>query len=84
MLLGTQEHENVMKMFEKKYGKCKLEREKKEFWPRGNLYCNGVINEAFRNFLDGYAMARLMALQGESFEDIGSRMPDKSFGKAAK
>jgi len=55
MNLGSREHEEAMAMFEKVFPHVRLDREAKEFWPRGNVYQSGETNDLFLAFQHGVA-----------------------------
>jgi hypothetical protein len=57
MQLGSKEHIDVMAAFEGMY-KHKLEREPKELWVKGYVYCDGEKNILFDMFRKGYALAK--------------------------
>lgn len=62
MQLISQEHIDVMAAFEKLY-KHKLERESRDLWAKGYIYCDGEINSLFIMFRKGYALAKYVYQQ---------------------
>ncbi len=64
-MLYTKEMQDVMSMFEKyakkevRCGSVGLLREPRENWPR-QYYCDGNVNEAFRHYLNGYALGKAL------------------------
>lgn len=63
MKLGTQEHEDIMKQFERDCRPGRIDREPKESWPRGIIYQDGHVNELFRVYRHGYAFAKSLYQQ---------------------
>lgn len=70
MTIGTQEHIDLMKSFERYVTsglaptRARLDREEKSQWPRGHVYQHADINNLFRTYSAGYALARCVYLQG--------------------
>lgn len=58
MMLKTQEHQDLMAMFEREFKGRRLDREPKESWPRGIIYQDGHINILFDAYRRGYALAK--------------------------
>ena len=56
MQLISKEHCELMEHFERRY-RHKLAREPKTLWHIA-IYCDGKINEAFKLFREGYALAK--------------------------
>lgn len=60
--LKTQEHIDLMAMFEREYTGCyRLDKEPKESWPRGHIYQHGELNELFLAYRKGYALGKAMS-----------------------
>lgn len=61
-MLGTKEHYDVMAVFEKTVGKgMRLDRETDETVKRmGYIYQSGETNNAFKIYLAGYALGKMM------------------------
>lgn len=50
--------------FEQTYkGEC-FDKEDRGMRARGHYYCNGRVNELFKAYMGGYALAKCMARQG--------------------
>lgn len=59
-MLGTQEHYDVMAMFEREFRGHRLDREEsKELWARGRIYQNGETNALFLAYRRGYALGKV-------------------------
>lgn len=56
---GTKEWYELLEFFERNLQKVtymtSLEREQKQYWEKGHIYCNGIVNEYFKVFLWGYS-----------------------------
>lgn len=62
MTLGSQEHCDLMDMFEREYrGSLRLDRETKDMWPRGHIYQNGDANNVFIAYRKGYVFGKASA-----------------------
>lgn len=57
-MLKTQEHADLMAMFEREFKGRRLDRESKEMWPMGVIYQDGHVNELFLAYRRGYAYAK--------------------------
>ncbi len=58
MTLGSQEHDDLMKMFEREFSSERLDKESKALWPQGNIYQSGEANKLFLAYRRGYAYGR--------------------------
>lgn len=59
MKLGSKEHEDMLKIFEKSFSHMRLDREKdKESWRHGNVYECGETNQLYKAFISGYSAGR--------------------------
>jgi hypothetical protein len=58
MHLGSQEHIEIMAMFEREFRGFRMDREDKKFWPIGRIYQAGDTNEIFLAYRKGYAFAK--------------------------
>lgn len=56
--LGSKEHEEIMKMFEKIYSYLRLEREPISMWSKKIIYQNGETNELFLAYRAGYSYGK--------------------------
>lgn len=56
--LNSQDHIDLMAMFEREFSHMRLDREDKSMWPRGIVYQNGEANNAFLAYRRGYAFGR--------------------------
>lgn len=63
MQLNTQEHIDLMAMFEREFSGRK-DKEPKNLWPMGHIYQDGQVNDLFLAYRKGYALARAVYLQG--------------------
>lgn len=61
MQLGTAEHYEMMKHFEKN-APGRLDKEPKDLWRKGRFYQNGEVNDAFLAFQRGVAYGRAVYL----------------------
>jgi len=57
-MLGTKEHEELLKSFEKIYHHLRLEKEPIELCMKGQIYQNGETNKLFKAFELGYATGK--------------------------
>jgi uncharacterized membrane protein len=57
-MLKTQEHIDLMAMFEREFKDRRLDREDKHLWPRGVIYQNGETNNLFLAYRRGYAFGK--------------------------
>jgi hypothetical protein len=58
MTLKSQAHYDLMTMFEKLFKGNRLDREEKEWWPKGRIYQDGKVNELFLAFRHGAEYGR--------------------------
>lgn len=58
MLLSSQYHDDLMGMFEREFSHCRLDREPRSMWARGNIYQNGETNSLFLAYRKGVAYGR--------------------------
>lgn len=59
-MLKTQEHEDLIKMFEREpeYKGCRLDKEAKSLWTMGRIYQDGHLNDLFLAYRRGYAYGK--------------------------
>lgn len=58
-MLATKEYYELIEMFEKNAGKpFRKDKEPKDMWNRGIVYQDGMANEFFKMFLEGYAYGK--------------------------
>lgn len=57
-MLKTQEHIELMAMFEREFKGRRLDKEPKEMWPRGIIYQDGQVNDIFLVYRRGYAYGK--------------------------
>lgn len=57
-MLKTQEHVDLMSMFEREFKGRRLDKERKEFWTMGRVYQDGELNELFLAYRRGYAYGK--------------------------
>lgn len=58
MKLLSQEHYDLMAMFEREFHGARLDKEDKSIWSRGHVYQNGETNNLFLAFRRGYALGQ--------------------------
>jgi hypothetical protein len=63
MQIKTQEHIDMLAMFEREY-RGRMDKERKELWAMGRIYQDGQVNELFLAYRKGYALARSVYLAG--------------------
>ena len=56
-MLKTQEHEDLIAMFEREF-KGRFDKESKALWPMGRVYQDGTLNELFLAYRRGYAYGK--------------------------
>ncbi|OBR52366.1 hypothetical protein [Paraburkholderia tropica] len=61
MELKSQEHYDLMLAFERQFKGERLDREAKNFWPMGVVYCDGQVNKLFDAYRKGYALHKSIA-----------------------
>jgi hypothetical protein len=64
MQIHTQEHIDLMRMFEREHTGHRYDKEPKNLWPQGVIYQDGQLNELFLAYRKGYALARAVYLNG--------------------
>lgn len=57
-MLKTKEHYDLLYQFEKDLKVLETDKEPKELWCKGIIYCNGKVNELFRAYRTGYAFGK--------------------------
>jgi hypothetical protein len=67
-MLATQEHYDLLTQFEKDFGirDARKQKEAKELWKRGNIYCHGDTNAMFLAYRHGYAYGKAQFQQAAS------------------
>lgn len=58
MSLLSKDHYDLMDAFEREYRGHRLDRESKEFWPKGNVYQSGETNALFLAYRRGASYGR--------------------------
>jgi hypothetical protein len=58
MTLKSQEHIDIMAMFEREFKGIRLDREAKHEWAKGHIYQSGETNNLFLAYRRGYAFAK--------------------------
>jgi hypothetical protein len=61
MTLGSQDHIELIAMFERIYKGERLDKEAKEYWPKGNVYQSGETNKLFLAFRHGAAYGQAIS-----------------------
>lgn len=54
-MLKTQEHYDLMDMFEREFKGERMDRENKQLWENGHIYQNGQTNALFLAYRKGYS-----------------------------
>ena len=59
-MLKTKEHYDLMEQFERDCGikDGRAQKEARELWSRGNVYCHGDTNALFLAYRQGYAYGK--------------------------
>lgn len=57
-MLGTQEHYDVIAMFDREFKGMRLDKEAKDMWKRGHVYQDGQTDALFNAYLRGYALGK--------------------------
>lgn len=63
-MLGTIEHEELIKSFEQEYKQYRLDKEIREWWSKGRIYQDGLVNDLFLAYRKGCSYGRLVERQG--------------------
>lgn len=66
MQIHSQEHIDLIAMFEKEYS-GRFDKEPKTLWPFGRIYQDGPLNEQFLAYRRGYALARAVYINGSAY-----------------
>ena len=61
----TKEFYDQVAVFERIYSNLRLDKEDKKLWRKKQFYQNGETNKLFIAFLEGFAMAKHMAIMGK-------------------
>jgi len=61
-MLKTQEHQDLMSMFEREFKGRRLDRETKAIWPMERIYQDGQVNELFLAYRRGYAYGKALGV----------------------
>lgn len=62
-MLKTQEHEDLLAMFEQEFKGRRLDKEPKAIWPMGRVYQDGALNELFLAYRRGYAYGKAIHMR---------------------
>jgi hypothetical protein len=57
MMLKTQEHQDLISMFERTF-KGRFDKNPKQYWAMGQIYQDGTLNELFLAYRHGYAYGK--------------------------
>lgn len=57
-MLKTQEHQELIAMFERTFKGQRFDKEPKALWPMGVVYQDGKLNELFLAYRHGYAYGK--------------------------
>lgn len=63
-MLKTQEHIDLIQMFEREITGYRTDKESKDLWPKGRIYQDGQLNELFLVYRRGYALGKATHLNG--------------------
>lgn len=58
MTIGSQEHYDIIAMFDKEFHGHRLDKEAKEMWKRGHVYQSGETDALFAAYIRGYALGK--------------------------
>lgn len=58
MQIKTQEHYDIIEMFEREFPGLRSDKEPKDLWAKGNVYQNGEANALFLAYRRGVAFGR--------------------------
>jgi fructose-1,6-bisphosphatase len=62
MKIGTKEHYEILDVFERAFANGhRLDREPKFLWIKGCIYQDGYVNDMYKAFIAGYAVAKINA-----------------------
>lgn len=60
-MLNTKEHYDLIEAFERTFRHHgRLDKESKDLWPRGSIYCDGRMNDLFNAYRQGYAYGKVV------------------------
>jgi hypothetical protein len=59
-MLKTQEHVELVAMFDRESKGLRLDKERKELWTMGRIYQDGQVNELFLAYRRGYAYGKAL------------------------
>lgn len=62
-VLKTQEHIDLMAMFERENKGRRLDKEEKALWTLGRVYQDGTVNELFLAYRRGYALGKAIHME---------------------
>lgn len=66
MTLLSQDHYEMIAMFDKLFKGNRLDKEDKSMWPKGHVYQNGEVNNLFLAFRQGAAYAQSLSRGAET------------------
>lgn len=58
MTIGSKEHHEILKDFEKCFKEFRLDKENKDMWSKGHIYQSGEVNNMYKAFVRGYSSGR--------------------------
>ena len=58
MTIGSKEHYDIIKQFEKNNIGERLDKEEKHLWRKGIVYQDGIVNRLYNAYISGYAHGR--------------------------
>lgn len=61
-MLKTQEHQDLLAMFEREFKGRRFDKEPKDIWPMGRVYQDGQVNELFLAYRRGYAYGKALGV----------------------
>ena len=56
MTLFSQEHYDLIAMFDREFRGLRLDKENKDLWSKGHIYQNGEVNNLFLAYRKGFAL----------------------------
>ena len=70
-MLHTKEHYDLMAQFERAFKHRRLDKEPKDFWPKGVIYQDGHVNELFLAYRQGYALGKSLSPEAHMAREGG-------------
>lgn len=58
MTIGSQEHYDIIAMFDREFSHLRLDKETKDIWSKSHVYQNGDVNNLFLAYRKGFAFGK--------------------------